>query len=370
MVESGRVVLARIIGDLGSEKTLVKELVNLGIRTLQSLADVEKHFSGSESRIEGLKEEERKKVHEDIEVMKLEHREFAQEKTQERSKRLDLLTAERDMLRKKVEEPNEYTKNPFKFLIQKFRRWKNTRRLKFLDERFQEEVDRPFKKLTIQILDLEKRISHLEEHVGDEVLRRLAPQITEKEKIDRALEQVRNWVIGARGEREVVLTLAKLPESFFVINDVVLHLKPPLKSPTGLRFKCQADHIVVGPTGVFNIETKYWSSGSIQSLDLRSPVDQIKLTGKGLWRELNKAISNRQIKVNGHHWGDASVQVRNVMAMVGAMPNTEFQFVKILPISRLQGYLEYFEPVLQQQEVESIANWFSLVSQFSEKRSA
>jgi hypothetical protein len=41
------------------------------------------------------------------------------------------------------------------------------------------------------------------------------------------------------------------------------------------------------------------------------------------------------------------------------MPNAEFQYVKILPINRLQGYLEYFEPVLQNQEVESITNWIS-----------
>jgi hypothetical protein len=352
-------VLARIIGDLGSEKTLIEELRNLGIRSLRSLTDVENHLDSSGSRIESLKDAERIRVHEEIEAMRSKHSEFTEERTQKRTKRLEFLTDKRDMLRRKLGEPKEDTRSPFKFVTQKYRRWRDTRRLRFLNERFGEEVDRPFKELTDQILDLKKRIDHLEDHVEDEVLRRLASHITEKESIDRALEQVGSWLIGARGEREVVLALAELPETFVIINDVVLQLDPPMKSPEGIRFKCQADHVVVGPPGVFNIETKYWSRKSIQSLNLRSPVEQIRLTGKALWRELNRAISNRQIRVKGHHWGDTSVRVRNILAMVGAMPNAEFQYVKILPINRLQGYLEYFEPVLQNQEVESITNWIS-----------
>ncbi|MCB0361495.1 MAG: hypothetical protein KDD35_02160 [Bdellovibrionales bacterium] len=74
---------------------------------------------------------------------------------------------------------------------------------------------------------------------------------------------------------------------------------------------------------------------------------------------MNRTIIERQIRVNEHHWGDTSVQVRNILAMVGAMPKAEFQYVKMLPVNRLQSYLEFFEPKLEDEEIESIASWFS-----------
>jgi len=353
--------LARIIGDLGSEKVLIGELVNLGIRSLQSLDDVENHIINSDSRIVALTEAERINIYNEIDELKLKHKRLVSDKIRERTEHLSQLTAERDLLRNKANERNKQTYNPIKFVMQKYQAWKSTRRLSILEERFDEEVERPFIKIANLIFNLEKSIEHLKGNIEDEVLKRLQPHISEKLKIDKALERVANWLIGARGERKVLLSLRALPDSFIIINDVNIHLKPPLKSAKGLRFSCQADHIVVCHAGVFNIETKYWSQNSIQNLDLRSPIDQIKLTGKGLWRELNRAISNRQIEVGGHHWGDTSVPVRNILAMVGATPNTDFQFVKVLPLDRLPGYLAYFEPVLKDEEVENIASWLHSV---------
>jgi hypothetical protein len=115
--------LARIIGDLGSEKTLIEELHNLGIRSLRSLTDVENHLDSSGSRIESLKDAERMRVHEEIEAMRSKHSEFTEERTQQRTKRLEFLTDKRDMLRRKLGEPEEDTRSPFKFVTQKYRRW-------------------------------------------------------------------------------------------------------------------------------------------------------------------------------------------------------------------------------------------------------
>ncbi|HTL15773.1 MAG TPA: nuclease-related domain-containing protein, partial [Patescibacteria group bacterium] len=50
---------------------------------------------------------------------------------------------------------------------------------------------------------------------------------------------------GARGEKHVGAILSRLPEAFCVINDLA----------TGHG---NLDHVVVGPTGVFVIETKNW----------------------------------------------------------------------------------------------------------------
>lgn len=55
----------------------------------------------------------------------------------------------------------------------------------------------------------------------------------------------KNWVKGLEGENIVLEQLNTLPENYFVFHDV--------KLPGGYG---NIDHIVVGPTGLFVIETK------------------------------------------------------------------------------------------------------------------
>lgn len=60
------------------------------------------------------------------------------------------------------------------------------------------------------------------------------------------LKHVERFFKGARGEEKVSGVLTKLPEAYHVFND----------------FDCRGahiDHVVVGPCGVFSVETKCWS---------------------------------------------------------------------------------------------------------------
>ena len=62
----------------------------------------------------------------------------------------------------------------------------------------------------------------------------------------RGLRRVERFFKGARGEEKVAGVLAGLPDGFHVFNDF----------KAGSAF---VDHVVLGPTGVFSIETKCWS---------------------------------------------------------------------------------------------------------------
>ncbi|MBV9010145.1 MAG: NERD domain-containing protein [Verrucomicrobia bacterium] len=64
-------------------------------------------------------------------------------------------------------------------------------------------------------------------------------------RIDEFERERMNWRRGAVGEQVVSDTLACLPENYFVLNDV--------KTSCG-----NLDHVVIGPTGLFAIETKNW----------------------------------------------------------------------------------------------------------------
>lgn len=59
--------------------------------------------------------------------------------------------------------------------------------------------------------------------------------------------KLKPWEQGLEGEQTVAKELEKLPDSYYVIHDVIAEWKGR---------KAQIDHVVIGPTGVFAIETK------------------------------------------------------------------------------------------------------------------
>ena len=63
-----------------------------------------------------------------------------------------------------------------------------------------------------------------------------------------------NWRKGTLGERRVADILSNLPNDYWVINDVA--------TESG-----NLDHVVVGPTGVFAIETKNWRGTIVADSD-------------------------------------------------------------------------------------------------------
>ena len=67
--------------------------------------------------------------------------------------------------------------------------------------------------------------------------------------LDRTRLNPDNWISGYFGERMVAALLDMLPESFHTLHDITVasHGK-----------KSNIDHIVVGPTGIWVIETKNW----------------------------------------------------------------------------------------------------------------
>lgn len=92
------------------------------------------------------------------------------------------------------------------------------------------------------------------------------------------------WTIGAEGERRVISELACLNDNYFVLNNVVL---PPNWGDT--------DHIVLGPNGLFAIETK--TSGDIIECD-GDTWRRYKVSGKGYAYPVSIGNPSNQAKRN------------------------------------------------------------------------
>lgn len=67
----------------------------------------------------------------------------------------------------------------------------------------------------------------------------------------------RDWAKGAAGERITAKDLTQLPAEYLVLND----LHPSFRGPVATW---NWDHVVIGPTGIFVIDAKYYSATRIR----------------------------------------------------------------------------------------------------------
>jgi hypothetical protein len=161
------------------------------------------------------------------------------------------------------------------------------------------------------------------------------------------------------GEQKVVKTLESLSDEYFLINDFVVSFSPAIynRQENDYIKSVQIDHILVGPSGIFLIETKNWSEKSLENLSLRSPVQQIKRTIFVLFKLLNNEMSNYHLRLDRHHWGDKKISMKNLIVLTNTKPKEEFQYVKILTVNELLGYVNYFKPSFSNTETQRIADF-------------
>ncbi len=163
-------------------------------------------------------------------------------------------------------------------------------------------------------------------------------------------------IAGAIGENSVVNELQKLSDNYYLINDFSVGFNPPIynKKENDRIFSIQIDHLLICKSGVFLLETKNWSKQSIKNLDLRSPVKQIARTSYALFVILN---SESNIGLSRHHWGSKNIPIKNIIIMTNEKPKEKFKFVKVLSLSELNGYIQYFDEIFSETEVENIFNY-------------
>lgn len=173
------------------------------------------------------------------------------------------------------------------------------------------------------------------------------------------LKSLNSLIYGAIGEHKVLKYLEGLSDDYFVINDVNLPFSPALyySQEKGYFKSIQIDHVVVSPAGIFLIETKNWSEKSTKNSNLRSPVEQIRRASFAVFSLLSKYDIQLNIGMKEHHWGELRVPIKSILVFTGFKPIEEFQFVKILGLNELLGYIQYFKPVFNPHQVKRITDF-------------
>lgn len=200
--------------------------------------------------------------------------------------------------------------------------------------------------------DLKYRSENKERMVSERYQQSLDELIRTKEVVD-SLQTV---ILGAIGESSVVNALKELPDDCYLINDFSVRFEPPIynKKEQDRIFSIQIDHLLVTRAGLFLLETKNWSHASVESLDLRSPVDQIKRCSFALFVLLNSDSMHNDLRLAKHHWGSKKIPIKSLIVMISAKPKEEFKHVKVISLKDLIGYVRYFDNVFSAEEVKSI----------------
>lgn len=204
------------------------------------------------------------------------------------------------------------------------------------------------------------RLHYLNANFEEEVRRSYKHALYEFDRKKIAIDEISSFIYGAIGEQKVVKELEQLSDEYILINDFTFSFNKPIYSRRDKQYikSIQIDHLLISSSGIFLIETKNWSKNSIENLSLRSPVDQIKRTNYALYKILSDYKSN----LDKHHWGERKVPIRNLIVIINRKPKEEFEYVKILTLNELLGYVEFFKPSLSNTETQSLADYLIRIS--------
>ena len=193
----------------------------------------------------------------------------------------------------------------------------------------------------------------------DAVRQSVQHPLAELERKKLKIDEVNSFIYGALGEQKVVKALETLSDDYYLINDFKFSFSPAIynRQENDYIKTVQIDHLLVGPSGVFLIETKNWNEKSLESVNVYSPVKQIRRASFALFKLLNNEVSGYYLQLDRHHWGDRKISIKNLIVLTNMKPKEEFQYVKVLTLNELSGYISYFKPVYSNLETERIANF-------------
>lgn len=238
-----------------------------------------------------------------------------------------------------------------------FRKKRLTKRKKILDNSFEKELRKPFKKGFEKIASVRSEIEDRKNNAEKWVERYSASDIEKQKRNLSVLKKHQYLFYGAEGEERVTRELSKLPDTYIAINDYRLEFSPPMydRNNDDRIYSIQIDHVVVGPSGLYLMETKNWSKDSMENVELFSPIKQLKRSNFAIFVLLNQSVTRGDIDNFSNHWGRQKISPKNVLCLMNHKPNQEFQYVKILSENQIAHYVGNQRRVFSQKGVKSLA---------------
>ena len=356
--------MAIILGEIDTLKRLIDELRAPGL-DFRSLNDIISFKANWKKRIEIAKEGCKKKLKEEITESEQYLKDLEIEYQNKIKEQEELLKKENEELASRIGYYSNSQVNFFKKLYFDYKKTPLLQRKRILESDFENEVKRSLEPYTSRILSLAEKVKYSKDNIDLVAANRIGSETKYIERAAEYLEKDKNLLAGAIGEQRVVEELKKLPNTYHVINGFRRIIKPALhkRDESGQMdyiSSIQIDHIVVGSSGVFVIETKNWSKESMENPKLFSPVKQLYRLSYALFIYLQFLIRRGQLLTLNSPWGEQKIPLRNILLMMDKKTVTEYPHVKILTLKEIIGYITYFPRIYSEEQVREISqNLFS-----------
>lgn len=345
------------IGSLTALKTHLRRNSIYDFKSLKEVMDFQKSYSTLQQQLivqhESLVAEEKNMLHTYLPQLENEIASQRKQSEQRLKEELATLRQELDFL---IHVPS---KNIIKKLARKLKQRACEKKIREKESLFDVELESSVYDLTNNYRFKADRYQFLCSDLAGAAKQSAYHALSELERKKTSIDKANTFIYGALGEQKVVKTLEALPDDYFLINDFAVRFSPGIvnRKENDYIKSVQIDHILVGPGGVFLIETKNWSDRSLGDWSLRSPVQQVKRFNFALFTMLNNEVSNYHLRLNRHHWGDKKIPIRNLIVLTNSKPKEEFQHVKVLTLPELLGYIKYFQPIFSYHETQRIAEF-------------
>ena len=265
----------------------------------------------------------------------------------------DKLNSELEDLRSQLDSIELKKENIYRF-FSFLRKFILNHRIKILEHSFESRINIKLKGINDLLITKKDRYNFINNNFNEAVRESCFTEQTELERKKIIIDELNTSILGAIGEQKVSKYIKNFTDDYILINDFSYTFQEYLyyKQENDYIKSIQIDHILIGPSGIFLIETKNWSESSMNNINLRSPVKQIRRSSFATFKLLN----NYSPRLTNHHWGERKIPIRNIIVLINNKPKEEFQYVKILTLNELQSYIDFFKPFFSTEEINQIAN--------------
>ena len=315
-----------IIGESGSEAYIKHQLLRKGIDGFKSIKDIQKFKRNFKKILEKSTKEEQARLTAIIEELKTKEEHVIQE--------LEI---------KKEHYKEELVEEKIHLMASEMSS-KDQKRVKKIDKILEKEkkVEKPFKKDLKKVKKTEKEIQKREKNFDKSV----EEAVQDLRKTNTIIKQNLPMMIGAVGETAAIKELKKLPEQYYILNEVQLSFSKAIrwtKKPGQYVRSCKIDHVVVGPTGIFLIETKNWSIDKFQNATF-TPHEQIDRAGYIFFIHTKDRFRQK-------------FPTYNVVATYSKLPLIPYPYVEQMLISDLVNYILGKPEALPAHDIPKIVSW-------------
>ena len=351
--------MAIIHRQIGSLSQLIELLRGAGIYGFDTLDSIRKFRASYKDTIQKIGGNSRARLSQDIANLESRYQKLSSDLNNKIKRREDELLAELRMLKTEMNATNPPT-NFFGRLVASVKNRRTSKRKAVLENSFRSEVERPFRRSLEDIARIQSDIKSRKANPERWIETCSSSEIAKHQRALSIFQANRSLFYGAEGEERALQELSKLPDSYTVINDYRLEFSKPIynRRENDRIYSVQIDHIVIGPTGIYLVETKNWSKDSVESRDLFSPVKQLSRHSFAMFVLLNDAVrSGGMWRAFSGNWGDRKISPRNIILLMNHKPREEYQHVKILTLREIVRYISYGTPMFSETEVATLSDY-------------